>query len=109
MPSTGTPRENISSDINGAPFSKTDLGPPERMMPFALNLLMKSIPEVHGCISQYTFASLTLRAMSWVYWEPKSSISILSEWMSGFFFALAFGAARIFFAGAGDATALFFV
>jgi len=29
-------------------------------------------------ISQYTLASLTARAISWVYWEPKSRISIFS-------------------------------
>src|SRR4030065_2214609 len=113
MPSTERPRENISSDIEGAPFSNTLLGPPERMMPFALNPFMKSIGEVQGCISQYTFASLTLRAMSCVYWEPKSRISILSEWMSGLFFSGAFGAVfragRLFFTGAFFDTTFFFV
>src|SRR5690606_32324649 len=49
-------------------------GPPERMIAFGANARMVASSTVHGRISEYTPASRTRRAISWVYWEPKSRI-----------------------------------
>jgi hypothetical protein len=76
MPRTGTQVEVLMS---GAPASCT-LDAAERIRPFGRKSL--SEPRIERNISQYTFASRTLRAMSWVYWDPKSRINIRSLWMS---------------------------
>jgi len=54
------------------------LGPPERMMPLGFQSRIHCTVRVGGWISQYTCASRTRRAMSWVYWEPKSMMRIPS-------------------------------
>jgi hypothetical protein len=46
------------------------------MMPF--NPGSKEMFAEKGRISQYTLASLTARAINWVYWEPKSRMRIFS-------------------------------
>ena len=61
----------------GAFSSLTEEGLPERMIPFTVWSALFS--ELKGHISQYTLSSLTLRAMSWVYWDPKSKIMIFSS------------------------------
>src|SRR5690348_5956865 len=48
------------------------------MMPRGSNLRMNSASTSCGWSSQYTPASRTRRAMSWVTWEPKSRMRILS-------------------------------
>src|SRR6185295_189270 len=48
------------------------------MMALGANDLMKSSETSFGWISQYTAASRTRRAMSWVTWEPKSRMRTLS-------------------------------
>src|SRR6202011_5585583 len=40
---------------------------------------MRSIGDVPGMSSQYTFASRTRRAISWLYWLPKSRTSTVSR------------------------------
>ena len=47
---------------NGAFLSLTDAGLPERMTPFTLASIAGK--WLNGCISQYTFNSLTLRAIN---------------------------------------------
>src|ERR1700676_2544543 len=74
MPSTGTPADHTLVGARGASPSVTLFGPPERMIPAGANLLMNDSGTSKGWISQYTFSSRTRRAMSWVYWAPKSRI-----------------------------------
>src|SRR3954464_455774 len=50
---------------------------PERITPAGANSLTKPSETSQGWLSQYTCASRTRRAMSWVYWAPKSRIRIL--------------------------------
>src|SRR2546430_3861023 len=47
------------------------------MMPAGAKSRMNASPTSWGWISQYTCSSRTRRAMSCVYWAPKSRISIL--------------------------------
>src|SRR5690606_23308320 len=51
------------------------------MMPRGLKARIASSPMSNGCSSQYTPISRTRRAMSWVYWEPKSRMRIRWAWM----------------------------
>src|SRR5687767_4370312 len=55
-----------------------DAGPPLRMMPLGFHRRTKSTETVGGWISEYTRASRTRRAMSWVNWDPKSRMRIRS-------------------------------
>ena len=52
------------------------------MMPLGFHLRTSSLVTSQGRISQYTPCSRTRRAMSWVYWAPKSRIRTREEWMS---------------------------
>src|SRR3569833_1616162 len=74
MPSTGTPSSNTHRGARGVAASVTVSGPPERITPFGLKARIAASLMSNGCSSQYTPASRTRRAMSWVYWEPKSRI-----------------------------------
>jgi hypothetical protein len=76
MPSKGTLVVRRVGLIEGAPLSYTLAGEPERMMPWGLNFFISSREQLKGRISEYTLHSLTLRAISWVYWEPQSRIRI---------------------------------
>jgi anti-sigma factor RsiW len=76
MPRTGTPSSKISFETRGAFSAYTLEGPPERMMPEGRKARIASTDTVQGWISLYTLASRTRRAMSMVYWEPKSRIRI---------------------------------
>ncbi len=51
-------------------------------MPLGFHLRTSSLLTSQGRISQYTPCSRTRRAMSWVYWAPKSRIRTREEWMS---------------------------
>jgi hypothetical protein len=52
MPSTGTPLVQTASGARGVSPSVTLFGPPDRMIPFASNVRMKSSPTSYGWISQ---------------------------------------------------------
>ena len=47
------------------------------MIPAGFRRRISSRGIEKGWISQYTFSSRTRRAMSWVYWEPKSRTTIM--------------------------------
>src|SRR5258708_21028058 len=85
MPSTGTPARSAAGSTCGAPGSYTLAGPPERMRPAGCRSFSSSHGVVPGTSSQYTLASRTRRAMSWLYCEPKSSTSTV--WRPCPFFA----------------------
>ena len=74
MPSTGTPSSNTAAGAAGAAVSVVEAGPPDRMIALGANARIAASSTVHGRISEYTPASRTRRAISWVYWEPKSRI-----------------------------------
>src|SRR5687767_13851951 len=76
MPSTGAWCVRSNTFTSGAETSLTEKGDPERITPFIV--LSKLIFLEYGMISQYTLASLTARAMSCVYCEPKSRMIIFS-------------------------------
>ena len=61
---------------DGAFSSFTLKGEPLRIIPFSVSSISKLL--WYGIISQYTFASRTARAMSCVYWLPKSRMRIFS-------------------------------
>src|SRR5262245_61739903 len=80
MPSTGTLAVKIAGSADGASPSMTDAGPPDRMMPRGANFSRVALStDWKGWISQYTPASRTRRAINWVTWEPKSTISKRSD------------------------------
>src|SRR5207248_1827885 len=72
MPRTGTPDRRASGWTCGAPASYTLAGPPLRIRPEGFRFSSSDQGVVPGTSSQYTFASRTRRAMSWLNWEPKS-------------------------------------
>src|SRR5512139_1378022 len=82
MPSTGTLAFHTAWGARGASFCRTDSGPPDRMMPLGLNAATSASLTSQGWISQYTPSSRTRRAMSCVYWEPKSRMRMRWAWMS---------------------------
>src|SRR5919205_3229391 len=75
MPSTGTPRSKTARGARPVDSSYADIWLPDRITPVAPNSRTKPSLTSQGWISQYTFASRTRRAMSWVYWAPKSRMS----------------------------------
>src|SRR3990167_10478940 len=76
MTRTGTVAVKIAGWAEGASPSITEAGPPERMMPLGPKALIRApSTDWKGWISQYTPASRRRRAISWVTWEPKSTIS----------------------------------
>src|SRR4029079_9843274 len=79
MPSTGTPCSKTACGARASCSSSVaEAWLPDRMMPRGSNLRMNSASTSCGWSSQYTPASRTRRAMSWVTWEPKSRMRILS-------------------------------
>src|SRR6266850_756299 len=76
MPSTGTPSWNTACGARPVDSSYADMWLPERTTPVAPNSRTEASLTSHGWISQYTRASRTRRAMSWVYWAPKSRMRI---------------------------------
>src|SRR5271155_608667 len=62
--------------MSGAFSSYRLAGPPERIIPRGFSARIFSGAKLNGWISQYTLASRTRRAMSCVYWLPKSRIRI---------------------------------
>lgn len=76
MPSTGTPQAKIAGSQRGASALERLAGPPDRITPAARLERMSSAEVVNGTISEYTDNSRRRRAMSCVYWEPKSRTRI---------------------------------
>jgi hypothetical protein len=82
MPSTGHSPENTQAGARGDPGSGTDSGPPERTMPLGAKARISASSVSQDRISEYTPISRMRRAISCVYWEPKSRISRRLAWMS---------------------------
>src|SRR5271165_2309531 len=72
MPRTGMPRARTCGLHLGAWASYTELGPPDKMMPAGANLRISSNEELQGRTAENTCCSRMRRAMSCVYWPPKS-------------------------------------
>ena len=64
------PSEKISGSMPGAPFSKTLIGPPERIIPFGRFSRSFLAGVSNRTISEKTCFSLILLAISCVYCEP---------------------------------------
>src|ERR1017187_6802655 len=80
MPSTGTPSFSSLGSAAGASASYTDEGPPERMRPSGFSARISAIGAVQGSTTEKTFSSRIRRAISCVYCEPKSRMTIV--WVS---------------------------
>src|SRR5580693_8018449 len=80
MPRTGTLAVKMAGLAEGAAPSITEAGPPDSTMALGPNCsILAWSTDWKGWISQYTPASRRRRAMSWVTWEPKSTISRRSD------------------------------
>src|SRR5216684_240392 len=66
------PRARTAGSHLGACGSYTELGPPESTMPVGSSLRISSSVVVHGRTEEKTCCSRMRRAMSCVYWPPKS-------------------------------------
>src|SRR6187200_538019 len=73
MPSTGTPSSNRPGSTSGAPSSYTDAGPPESTMPAGRRAATLDAESPCGTISEYTWHSRILRAISCAYCAPRST------------------------------------
>src|SRR5690554_2086601 len=82
MPSTGTPSSRMPGSAKGASDASTLDGPPESTMPRGAQARIASSGMWQGWISQYTPRSRMRRAISCVYWLPKSRTSTRSRWAS---------------------------
>src|SRR5271155_2034426 len=76
MPRTGTPSSSIFGSQTGASLSYTELGPPDSTIPTGSCARISARLAVHGRIAENTCCSRMRRAMSCVYWPPKSSTTI---------------------------------
>src|ERR1700694_5127491 len=72
MPSTGIPARRASGSTCGAPASYPLPAPPPRINPTGARFYNSDQGVVPGTSSQYTFASRTRRAISWLNCDPKS-------------------------------------
>ena len=63
----------IDRSTDGAFLSFTDCGLPDRITPIVFFDIFSNLSK--GIISDFTLSSLTLLAISCVYWEPKSIIN----------------------------------
>src|SRR5664280_1930342 len=77
MPSTGTPIASSAGSAAGASVSYTELGPPERIRPRGASARICSIGAVQGRTTEKTLNSRMRRAISWVYCEPKSRMTMV--------------------------------
>ena len=79
MPRTGTPELTTAGETaarrSHAPMPARRRGPPPLK-----DRLERRLGLVEGHDFRITPASRTRRAMSWVYWAPKSTMSTLSGW-----------------------------
>src|SRR5215831_5661226 len=78
MPRTGTPAPSRPAGAGGAPSAYTEAGPPDRMTAFGLRASICAAGMLAGTISEYTWHSLTRRAISCAYWAPKSTTRTVS-------------------------------
>src|SRR5690242_14322147 len=76
MPSTGTPNSSTAGSAGGASASYTEHGPPDRMIPSGFCARTCSMGAVQGSTTENTFCSRMRRAISCVYCEPKSRMTI---------------------------------
>src|ERR1700674_4810639 len=76
MPSTRTPSCSTWGSHNGASLSYTELGPPDKTMPTGSSAQISSSFAVHGRTAENTCCSRMRRAISCVYWPPKSRTTI---------------------------------
>ena len=74
------PSERICGSAAGASSSYTDDGPPERINPIGLSARISAKGAVQGRTTENTFCSRMRRAMSCVYCDPKSRMTIV--WVS---------------------------
>src|SRR6266850_1461688 len=81
MPRTGTPRSKTRRSTRGAPFSYTLSGPPESTIPRGERARRAARVVLGGTISEYTCSSRRRRAMSCVYCDPKSRMTMASRSM----------------------------
>src|SRR5215213_2633153 len=79
MPSIGTSRSSSCVGNFGASGSYTDAGPPESTSPFGFRSRIFSTGVFAGSISANTPHSRIRRAISWLYWPPKSRTSTSSS------------------------------
>src|SRR5580698_8168712 len=77
MPNTGTPIASSAGSAAGASASYTEHGPPERISPSGFSARTCSIGTVQGSTTENTLNSRILRAISWVYCDPKSRMTIV--------------------------------
>ena len=77
MPSSGRPVFSTAGSALGAAASYTLDGPPESTMPFGSSASTSLNGAVHGSTTENTLNSRMRRAISWVYCEPKSRITIV--------------------------------
>src|SRR6185437_16015677 len=76
MPSTGTSSSSMAGSAGGASASYTEHGPPDRMIPSGFCARTCSMGAVQGSTTENTFCSRMRRAISCVYCEPKSRMTI---------------------------------
>src|SRR5690348_14925949 len=76
MPSTGTRKSSTAGSAGGASASYTEHGPPDRMIPSGFCARTCSMGAVQGSTTEKTFCSRMRRAISCVYCEPKSRMTI---------------------------------
>src|SRR5215831_11934515 len=79
MPRTGTPAPSRPAGAGGAPSAYTEAGPPDRMIAFGFRARICAPGMLDGTISEYTWHSLTRRAISCAYWAPKSTTRTVSN------------------------------
>src|ERR1017187_10943031 len=78
MPSTGTPSAKTFLSNNGAFFAYTLDGPPDKMMPLGASAAISTAGVSWHRMTEYTLHSRMRRAITWVYCEPKSKMTICS-------------------------------
>src|ERR1019366_6427032 len=78
MPSTGTPSAKIFLSDNGAFLAYTLDGPPDKRMPLGASAAISTAGVSWPRMTEYTLHSRMRRAITWVYCDPKSKMTICS-------------------------------
>src|ERR1039457_4308088 len=78
MPSTGTPSAKIFLSGNGAFLAYTLDGPPDKMMPRGASAAISTAGVSWHRMTEYTLHSRMRRAITCVYCDPKSKMTICS-------------------------------
>ena len=76
MPRIGVPNLYIALGALNVFLKLTELGPPLSIIPLGFIFFISPESVLYGFTILYIPSSLTLRAISCVYWEPKSKIRI---------------------------------